>query len=127
MRTGTRTREHGISAVWLALLLDGLATYRLTRLATADVISEPVRKAVLRHTGTELPAEQDDLTAQEIVESLKDPPRLGTLITCRWCAGIWIAAGVSIARLVVPKAWDPVARGLALSAGAVLLARLEDG
>ncbi len=108
------------------MLLDALATYRLTRLATADVISEPIRQAVLRRTGADLP-EGDDLSAQEIVESLKDPPRLGTLITCRWCAGIWIAAGVSVARTLFPKTWHPIARGLAMSSAAVLLARLEDG
>jgi len=117
----------GPSAAWLGFLVDALATYRLTRLATADVISEPIRMALLRRTGAEPPPGEEDPTAQEIVESLADPPRLATLITCRWCAGMWIAAGVTGARLVAPKAWEPVARGLALSAGAVLLARLEDG
>jgi hypothetical protein len=111
---------------WFGLLVDGLATYRLTRLATADVISEPVRMAVLAHTGAEPPPGAEDPTAQEVVESMKDPPRLATLITCRWCAGMWIAAGVTAARALAPRAWDPVARGLALSAGAVLLSRLED-
>ena len=113
-------------AAWLALLLDGLATYRLTRLATADVISEPVRMAVLRKAGAEPPPGTEDPTAQEVVESLKDPPRLATLVTCRWCAGMWIAAGVTAARLVVPRLWDPLSRALALSAGAALLSRLED-
>ena len=111
---------------WMDLVIDGLATYRLTRLATADVISEPARQAVLRRVGAEPPPGQEDPTAQEVVESLKDPPRIATLVTCRWCAGIWIAAGVTIARAVVPRAWEPVSRGLALSAGAVLLSRLED-
>ena len=112
---------------WLPLAVDLLATYRLTRLATADVISEPARMAVLRRVGAEPPPGEDDPTAQEVVESLEDPPRLATLITCRWCAGMWIAAGVTAARLVAPRAWDVAARGLALSAGAVLLARFEDG
>jgi hypothetical protein len=85
------------------------------------VISEPARQAVLRTVGAEPPPGQDDPTAKEIVEGLQDPPKLATLVTCRWCAGMWIAAGVTLA----PRAWDPVARGLALSAGAVLLARLE--
>ena len=106
--------------------MDGLATYRLTRLATADIISEPVRMALLRRTGAEPPPGDEDPTAQEVVESLKDPPRLATLITCRWCAGMWIAAGVTAARRLAPTAWEPVSRGLALSAGAVLLSRLED-
>jgi hypothetical protein len=107
-------------------LVDLLATYRLTRLATADVISEPIRMALLRKTGAEPAPGQEDPTAQEIVESIQDPPRLATLITCRWCAGIWIAAGVTCARLLTPRAWEPVAQGLALSAGAVLLSGLED-
>jgi hypothetical protein len=112
---------------WFPLALDLLATYRLTRLATADVISEPARMAVLKRVGAEPPPGEDDPTAQEVVESLEDPPRLATLVTCRWCAGMWIAAGVTAARLVAPRAWDVAARGLALSAGAVLLARFEDG
>jgi hypothetical protein len=116
-----------LEPLWVGLLVDALATYRLTRLATADVISEPVRMAVLRRVGAEPPDEQDDPTAQEVVEAMKDPPRLATLVTCRWCAGVWIAAAVTAARLVAPRAWQPVARGLALSASAVLLARFEDG
>jgi hypothetical protein len=39
---------------------------------------------------------------------------------------MWIAGGVALARRQAPAAWDPVARGLALAATAVLLARLED-
>jgi hypothetical protein len=113
--------------LWPDLLVDALATYRLTRLATADVISEPVRMAVLRRVGAEPAPGSDDPTAQEVVEGLKDPPRLATLVTCRWCAGIWIAAFVAGARHLAPRTWQPAARGLALSAAAVLLARFEDG
>lgn len=114
------------SNLWADLVVDALATYRLTRLATADVISEPVRMAVLRRVGAEPPPGQDDPTAQEVVESLADPPRLATLVTCRWCAGIWIAGAVTAARALLPGTWQPVARGLALSSAAVLLARIED-
>lgn len=124
-RTGRPGSSTG--AVWADLIVDALATDRLTRLATTDVISEPVRMAILRRTGAEPPPGEDDPTAQEVVESMADPPRLATLVTCRWCAGIWIAAGVSAARTTVPRAWQPVARGLALSSVAVLLARFEDG
>jgi len=52
---------------------------------------------------------------------------LATLVTCRWCAGVWIAAGVMVARTAMPRAWQPVSQALALSAAAVLLSRLEDG
>ena len=125
MRRTDRPAARGL-AVWLVFLTDALATYRLTRLATADVISEPIRMALLRKTGAEPPPGENDPTAQELVDSIDDPPRLATLITCRWCAGMWIAAGVTAARLIAPRAWEPVSRGLALSASAVLLARLED-
>jgi hypothetical protein len=113
----------GPGGPWLDLLVDGLATYRLTRLATADIISEPARLAVLRRLRGDTGPE--DVTAVELVESLDDPPPLATLITCRWCAGVWIAAGVAAARLMAPKVWDPAARALALAASAALLARLE--
>lgn len=121
------TRVVATTSPWPELLVDALATYRLTRLATADVISEPVRMAVLRKVGAEPEPGAEDPTAQEVVEALQHPPRLATLVTCRWCAGIWIAAGVSVARHAFPRAWQPAARGLALSSVAVLLARFEDG
>ncbi len=113
----------------MELLVDGLATYRLTRLATADNISEPMRRSLV---GRLVGADQSPSgtapvpTAQETVESLDDPPKMATLLTCRWCAGVWIAGGVVLARSVVPKVWEPIARGMALSAGAALLARFEN-
>lgn len=114
----------------LELLVDVLATYRLTRLATADVISEPVRRSLVgRLVGADQIPESEDgsiVTAQETVESLKDPPKLATLITCRWCAGMWIAGGVVFARQAYPKYWEPLARAMALSAAGTLLARYED-
>lgn len=112
----------------LDLAIDGLAAYRLTRLATADVISEPWRRSVvdrLVETGPE-PAAPGE-TAQEVVDAMVEPPRLARLLTCRWCAGMWIAAGVVGARAAAPRAWEPVARTLALSAAATLIARVEDG
>lgn len=118
--------EPGSPSPWPALAVDALATYRLTRLATADVISEPARMAVVRRAGATPAPGQEELTAQEVVEGLADPPKLATLVTCRWCAGMWIAAGVATARRLAPNTWEPVGRALALSAAAVLLARFED-
>jgi hypothetical protein len=120
------TTKASSATPWPELVVDALATYRLTRLATADVISEPARMALIRRAGATPPPGEDDLSAQEVVEGLSDPPKLATLITCRWCAGMWIAAGVAVARRLAPEAWEPVSRALALSATAVLLARFED-
>jgi hypothetical protein len=90
----------------LEIAVDLLATYRLTRLATADAIGEPARLAVEERRG--------------------EDSKLATLVRCRWCAGMWIAGGVVLARHLVPKAWDPMSKALAFSAGAGLLAALED-
>lgn len=112
----------------LPLVLDALATYRLTRLATADVISEPLRRSIVGHSlGSPLdPVAEAGPTAQEVVDGLPAPPKVARLVTCRWCAGMWIAGGVVAARRLVPQLWDPAAHVLALSAAAVLAARLED-
>ncbi|MGN6695038.1 MAG: DUF1360 domain-containing protein [Aquihabitans sp.] len=121
------------SVVAIELVVDALATYRLTRLATADVISEPLRRSVvgrsLRRTqpDAEIDMAPSAPTAQELVDDLADPPKAARLVTCRWCAGMWIAGGVVAARTIAPRWWDPAARALALSAAAVLVARAEDG
>jgi hypothetical protein len=113
----------------LDLAVDLLAAYRLTRLATADVVSESIRQAVVRRVGVAEPGPDEAIgsTAQDLVAADPEPPKLATLVTCRWCAGMWIAGGVGAARSLAPRAWSPVAWSLALSAGAALIARLEDG
>lgn len=62
--------------VWLQLLLYALAVTRLTGLIVADAITEPVR--------------------DWMIERLDDRPAtlgnaLATLITCPWCAGMWVS------------------------------------
>ena len=127
---GRLTQQPGSTVDPFVLAVDVLATYRLTRLVTSDVLSEPFRLAVLRRVGMGDPTSDDDsgvvASAQQQVEAADDPPRPATLVTCRWCAGVWMAAAVGTARYFAPRAWSPVARALALSAGAVLLAGLED-
>lgn len=132
--TSTRSQAgsasgRNVPAEALDLVVDALAAYRLTRLTTADVISEPVRRSVVgRALGwgpEELAAASP--TAQEAVDALDDPPKAARLITCRWCAGVWIAGGVIAARQMAPRMWDPLGRAMAISAVAVLVSGLEDG
>lgn len=123
--------------------VDALAAYRLTRLATADTISRPARARIIRwaykrRDGTwieEHPTTGADTVAfselspsywEQQVADDDDPPKLAELITCRWCAGLWISGFVVVARRYCPVLWDPVARALALSATAALLAGLEE-
>lgn len=85
-------------------LVDCLAVFRLARLATEDVITEPAREQL-----------HAKLT-------LGGHTKIAYLITCPWCASMYIGAGVVIARRVAPRVWGPVAAALAFSAVAGLLA-----
>lgn len=113
------------------IVIDALAAYRLTRLVTADTITEPVRLALVEDAyhavARQLPEVQAGATVEErVAADDEDPPKLATLLTCRWCAGVWVAAGVMAARRLAPRQWGVVADGLAISAAAALVAALED-
>lgn len=122
------------------IVLDALAAYRLTKLATDDVLTQPARDRLVETAyllagrseqqrwdflarRRQLSLEEGDW--QQIVEEDDHPPKLATLVTCRWCAGYWIAFGVVLARRF--GWWRFVRDASALSAAAALLARLEDG
>ena len=79
------------------LLVDVLATYRLTVLVIDDVITEPLREKIFEK---------------------HDPREHGWsyVLTCPWCASMWIGMGVMISRRVAPRKWDVVAKALAASA-----------
>lgn len=117
----------GRSAV-IPLLLDFLSAYRLTRLITADTILDRPRDALVkwsyRRPGFRPAADEDP-----VAYAIGDPnaPKLASLLTCRFCAGFWCSVLVVIARRRFPRQWAPIAEALALSAGAALIAGLEDG
>ena len=116
------------------LVVDVVAGYRLTRLVTADTITEPIRWRLVTDSFTRAGLEIVDTedTALGIVDAARefglperDLPKVAALITCRWCAGMWVAFGVVAARRLAPDVWDPIARALVVSAGAALIAGLE--
>lgn len=117
----------------LPLLVDALATYRLTRLATADTIFHGPRDGIVRWAYQRegrgrimAPCPNVPGAWAEVAMADDDPPKLATLVTCRWCMGVWVAAGVVLARQLYPRRWGPVADTMALAAAGALLANLED-
>ena len=80
---------------WLTLVLVVLATYRLTRLITADRITEPLREWVNGRSEW-----------------------AGYLVTCDWCLSIWIGPLVVIPAVLWPSTMVTVVVA-ALSASAV--------
>lgn len=112
-------------------IADSLAAYRLTRLVTADTILDGPRNAVVRwayrHSGVGEAMSDDTPTPwTDLAMDDRFAPKLATLAVCRWCASWYCALFVVAARRYAPRLWDPLAQALAMSAGAALLARLED-
>lgn len=117
----------------IELLVDALATFRVTRLAVEDVLTADLRDAVIEtiyvKAGKSEWARDRFLTGEhaagewaEVVAHDPDPPKLATLATCPWCAGMYVSAGVAVLRRVAPRVWAPLARVLALSAAAGIIA-----
>lgn len=79
----------------LDLAVDAAAAYRLTRLITTDEITHPARSFVARRWPDSF---------------------LDQVINCPWCSSVWVAAAVQAARSTAPRAWAPIARGLAVAA-----------
>lgn len=117
----------------IPLLLDALAAFRLTRLITADVILDGPRDVVVAWAYGDRKQDGDEPSMPEVPGAwsgyaMEDDraPKVARLITCRWCAGMWVSLAVVAARRRFPRAWPPLAEALAFSAGAALLAGLED-
>jgi hypothetical protein len=87
----------------LLFVVAALATYRLTRLVTADKITEPLRAFAERRRWS------------------------GYLAQCDWCLSIWVAPGPAVAVVLWPDNRAVLAGLLALAFSAVtgLVATLE--
>lgn len=117
------------------MILDALAVARLTRLVVEDAITEPLRaRAIVWAYGGEreftrararlniTPSchEHDDVVAEDDC-----PPKIATLVTCPWCSGIWLAAGVVLVSRT--RAWRPVRDLLAVAELAMGIRRMVEG
>lgn len=96
----------------LDVAVDCAAVARLTRLVTEDVLLDPIRNRILDRWPAETTwvGSHDDPTGGWVQAT-----KIGTLVTCPWCASQWIAFGVVILRWKAPRLWDPIARALAAS------------
>lgn len=83
----------------MTLLIDALATFRLTRLITTDRITRGPRNALEQRGG-----------------------ELGYWVGCDWCASAAVGIGVVLARRFTPRLWGPLAEALAFSAITGLIA-----
>lgn len=82
---------------WFHLVLVILASYRLTHLVVFDSITEPARMSVAR------------------------VPFAGELVTCYWCAGVWVSGLLLAGYYAWPAFFGPAILVLAVAAGQALL------
>jgi hypothetical protein len=89
------------------LIILALASFRLARLLTVDVIMDSLREWVWK----------------------KRPPhthKFGYLFTCNWCMSIWTSSLITVCYTIVPTATIIVALPFALSAVAGLITNKLD-
>lgn len=124
---------------WLVLVEEAAAVHRLTKLATDDTITAGPRDRVVEwaydrarrrgYVREEFDAGRFDPAVpnawSQLAQDDAAAPKLAVLVTCRWCASVWVAAGVAVVRRC--SWWPAMRRLLALSSASTLLARLEDG
>lgn len=111
------------------LVVDAFALHRLTRLVTKDTITRPLRaRWIAAAYGTRIDRSGLASTESEwdqLPHDDDDAPKLAAFIVCPWCVGLWISGFVFLARRYAGWAWEPIARVLALSTAAALIAGHE--
>lgn len=124
----------------LLAVIDVLAVHRLARLVTADTITVRPRRAIIAWSylrngydeesvlgdGSQLDNPLEQMVEADEQDNPCGVPKVAVLVTCRWCASVWLA-GVAVAgHALLPALWLPLAAILALSSASTLLAGLED-
>ncbi|SES35526.1 Protein of unknown function [Lentzea xinjiangensis] len=88
--------------------LVGVATHKASRLLTKEAVTSPLRAPFTRY---EEPAGHAELKESP----RKDTPAhhaIGELLTCPFCAGVWIASGLTAGLVFAPRVTRLVATAL---------------
>ncbi|MGW7099718.1 DUF1360 domain-containing protein [Streptomyces sp. NPDC054883] len=88
------------------VLLTGTATFRLTRLLSKAKVTRPLRAPFTDVEEAGAPAEFNEMPKP-------GHQTVGELLTCPFCLGVWVATGLTAARMVWPRTASAVARTLA--------------
>ncbi|MFE3500020.1 DUF1360 domain-containing protein [Kitasatospora sp. NPDC059146] len=100
---------------WDVLLTAG-AVHRLSRLVAKDPVTSPVRLPFARFRGQAGPAE-----LAEDVRGTGVRRAIGELVTCPFCAGLWISTGLTAGQVLAPEVTRLVSAGLSALALSDLL------
>ena len=112
--TGKRLGDDPMNA--RDVVLAAAATHKLSRILTRDPVTSPLRAPFTSYSGTSGPAElAEDVRGHGVQKTV------GELITCPFCAGVWVATGLSAGLVFAPKATRLVTGTFAALAGADVL------
>jgi hypothetical protein len=79
-------------------LLLGVATHKLTRIVTRERVTIPLRVPFTRYRGRDGAGEVNEEPRGDELQRA-----VGSLVTCQYCAGPWIATGLSAGLLFAPR------------------------
>jgi len=98
------------------VLLAAAATHKISRLITKDPVTSPLRAPFTSYDGTAGPAE---LT--EEVRGHGARKTVGELVTCPFCASVWVGTGLTAGMIFMPKVTRLVMSAFSALAGADML------
>ena len=101
---------------WDVLLL-AVATHKVSRTATKDAVTSPLRAPFTRYKGSGGPAE----VMEEVRHTDGLRHSIGELITCPFCLDVWIATGFTIGLVFAPRVTRLVATAFTAVTGADFL------
>jgi Protein of unknown function (DUF1360) len=111
--TGRRVPDHMPAR---DILLAAVATHKLSRLIARDPVTSPLRAPFTSYQGTIGPAElREDARGQGAQKTI------GELVTCPFCAGVWVATGLTAGLIYLPRTTRLAMGALTALAGADLL------
>jgi len=115
MRLTGRQVPDGLSLADMGLC--AAATFKLSRLLTKDPVTSPLRVPFTSYEGTEGPAElEEDARGGDGARRA-----VGEMVTCPFCASVWVATGLVSGLIFAPRATRTVMGALTALTGADLL------
>ncbi len=104
---------------WSDLLLFGIATHKLSRVATKDLVTSPFRAPFVKFKKF---AGAGEVEEEARGEGLQEA--VGDLITCPYCIAPWIASAMVFAAARAPRATRVIGGIFTIAAGSDFLNRL---
>ena len=117
--TGVDEDEEVPVLAWGELLLLGIATHKLSRIVTKDLVTSPFRAPFVKFKKS---AGAGEVEEEARGEGLQEA--VGDLITCPYCMAPWLASALLFAHTLAPRATRMLCSIFALTAASDFLNQL---